>query len=727
MAFAASQADGGLKARVINDASKTAGSFTMTSPTGNAKVKVTPLNGVNRLPEADDGTPVDILTEDFSGFNTGEYGNPDLSMTLIYTNAEYQEIVGDAWNVWTNMKPGYTKVEGWGGEGYVCKAGGAAYMRAENSTYGFARLNTPMLQCADNDGVTYFEFRARSAGAGITSQGVHVGFHETNNMSSNGWTSGLAPLVDITDEWNLYQFEFKGTGPTTLFTIEVGYDDFVGTDASLYIDDVRVYQKKPSVAMPVCLPHSEYKGNSFVANWAPVEGAVSYLLNVYTYDEGTDNKFYHLQEQAVEGTSYEVTGVESGVTYYYTVYALNAAGKVSRESMEQEVYDLETPVLEVAEGINSEGVYKAKWSDVPTAERYNYWAAYKRTADADKEMIVTHENFNEVKLSEADGGEAADYDPVGRDGDSDNYLGSYSDYFIPEMNQAGWEATHYVVCKGYIGIDNFFHYYNSLDSYGSLQSPELDLSKDGGKVNVKVDLAGEAFDTSGYVDENGNPLPPVIYTRAAFAMFNYNAEKGEFEQSEMKYQETTGSWKTYNVQLSTGSERSIVGIFATYVPNMLFIDNLKITQNYKAGDSYMEPFFFERFFDGTEISVPVKGEDALGSDVYHRAAAVKARGSLDHNGQSAVEFKVSQYTDWQLVGVANSTGIESVKPLKVFVSMDGNVLKVDNAANEAVEVYNLNGALVYSNKSGDANVSVAMPNHGSYIVKVGAKSVKLSY
>lgn len=89
-------------------------------------------------------------------------------------------------------------------------------------------------------------------------------------------------MPDITSEWRTYEVTFYGGGPTTIFNL-------VQTiQGPIYIDDIKVYQIDQYVDTPVTLPHSNYKGNSFDANWEAVDGAEAYLLNVYSLDENSD-------------------------------------------------------------------------------------------------------------------------------------------------------------------------------------------------------------------------------------------------------------------------------------------------------------------------------------------------------------------------------------------------------------------------------------------------------
>mgnify|MGYP007045109087 CR=1 FL=1 len=68
---------------------------------------------------------------------------------------------------------------------------------------------------------------------------------------------------------------FHEGGPTTLINI-------CPQDAAILIDDIEVYQVKQYVGTPAGHKHRFYTGKTFNLSWDAVDGADSYLLNVYT-------------------------------------------------------------------------------------------------------------------------------------------------------------------------------------------------------------------------------------------------------------------------------------------------------------------------------------------------------------------------------------------------------------------------------------------------------------
>lgn len=83
----------------------------------------------------------------------------------------------------------------------------------------------------------------------------------------------------------------------------------------------------------------------------------------------------------------------------------------------------------------------------------------------------------------------------------------------------------------------------------------------------------------------GNQFP-----QAALALFNYNEETEKYEQADLVYiteeaqRPIINQWQDYSVQLQNGSKRSIIALFAVKV-QYLFVDNFKVTQRFKKGES----------------------------------------------------------------------------------------------------------------------------------------------
>ena len=632
------------------------------------------------------GEEQQVMFEDFAKMTSGSEATPDTEANIIKDEFEYP---------WINTKDEYFKQAGWG-SGNAYPAGGTVYL--DSNPNDMAHINTPMLNVAANGGIAWIRFKARAKNAGDNPQ-VMVEAAETFNMSPSWRMMGSAALPQLSTEWKEYSMFFYGGGEYTLFNI-------VSVMAPVYIDNIEVFTVKQHIGTPTTLPHTNYEGTSFDANWTPVEGATGYKVNVFTLNKETGKAEYLFENKPVTTNKFHVTGATSGQTYFYNV-AATKDNYTSIPSDKMFVYNLEAPVLKDVTNLDR-NKYTAEWSTVPSAERYNYIAYYDRKADKTGEFVVTNEDFTGVKDADGNltGWTKEDPNP-----------GSYDSYYIPEMKQAGWKGTQYAPYTDYICLDGWQYYHNHQDA--GLISPEMDMSKDGGKFTVNVKLAGASTIA---IDENNNEF--TAYTQAALALFNYNEATGDYEQAELIYPEgypkaVNGDWKNFTINFTKGSKKSIIGIYAVYADEHLYLDDLKITQKYQAGESLNDPFIFRRWLQEPKVDITIPAFVGK-SDVSHRVTAFKT--NSDRNVKK--QYVESKFSELKKVGTAN--GISNIGLSKAVVKMEGNNVYVNNINGENVQIYTLDGQLVYNNK-GEKNIRVALTQHGAYIVKVGNKTIKLVF
>lgn len=632
------------------------------------------------------GEEQQVMFEDFAKMTSGSEATPDTEANIIKDEFEYP---------WINTKDEYFKQAGWG-SGNAYPAGGTVYL--DSNPNDMAHINTPMLNVAANGGIAWIRFKARAKNAGDNPQ-VMVEAAETFNMSPSWRMMGSAALPQLSTEWKEYSMFFYGGGEYTLFNI-------VSVMAPVYIDNIEVFTVKQHIGTPTTLPHTNYEGTSFDANWTPVEGATGYKVNVFTLNKETGKAEYLFENKPVTTNKFHVTGATSGQTYFYNV-AATKDNYTSIPSDKMFVYNLEAPVLKDVTNLDR-NKYTAEWSTVPSAERYNYIAYYDRKADKTGEFVVTNEDFTGVKDADGNltGWTKEDPNP-----------GSYDSYYIPELKQAGWKGTQYAPYTDYICLDGWQYYHNHQDA--GLISPEMDMSKDGGKFTVNVKLAGASTIA---IDENNNEF--TAYTQAAFALFNYNETTCDYEQAELIYPEgypkaVNGDWKNFTINFTKGSKKSIIGIYAVYADEHLYLDDLKITQKYQAGESLNDPFIFRRWLQEPKVDITIPAFVGK-SDVSHRVTAFKT--NSDRNVKK--QYAESKFSELKKVGTAN--GISNIGLSKAVVKMEGNNVYVNNINGENVQIYTLDGQLVYNNK-GEKNIRVALTQHGAYIVKVGNKTIKLVF
>lgn len=656
------------------------------------------LVSVKKAP-ADYGKEVDIVKEDFAKMTTGSQDAPDYDTDLndyeMYDNA------------WINMLADFTQTPGWGSHN-AYSAGGSIYLEADNETQG--QLNTPMLNVSRNSGICFLQFDARVPEDNEVVEQVVVEAAETYNMQPSWKFLGNTQLPQLTTDWQTYTIQFYEGGEYTLFNI-------VNYSAPVLIDNVRVFQVDQYVATPTPNPHKNYarvddNTAKFDLSWSAVDGAESYVLNVYDKDANGKPQNYIQKDVEVKDNKFTVNNAVTGTIYYYTVSAKKGE-HVSMPSVEVQVKGIVEPVLTVSSPLTADK-YTAEWKNVGGAERYNYISYFKHEATEDCLMEVSKLNLVGMKY---------DSDDMEVEYSVDNPTSYTLDRgaLADEVGQAGWTVKHYAIYKDALTIDAFWTVEAKSDA--GLISPEMDLSKDGGKFRVNLRACAEY-------------LPAYeAYPQAAVALFNYDEEKGDYVQSELIYagdKNVNGDWKRYDCDFTTGTARSIVGIYGTWAPGNIYLSDVAIYQNYKKGESFLDPFHYLNWLvPGTgettsvEVTIPAK---AYEREIYHQAQSVRVKAEGDQF--SGATFLESRFSDLQKVGFCPLTnGVNDAK-LNVSgatVSLDGNNIVVNNPQKAAVALYTLDGMLVASDNSCAEVVTLPVAAHGKYVVKVGKQSVKLVF
>lgn len=684
----------------VSDATKAPTSQRITTPTAKAQGALR----AEALNPADYGQVVEILGEDFSLMTTGSVGNPDKDTELWY--------VREDGNAWMTMRDGYTHQSGWGG-GYIYPAGGTVAIANPDEP---GHLNTCMMDLSGNDQIAFVQFDMRTDD-GQPDQTVIVEGAETFNMAPSWRVLGGSQIDGISSEWKTYTLMFQNAGAYSMFNIfhpQMTQGEVLG---NIYVDNFRVYQVNPYVKMPTLYGHSYYTGESFNVSWSKVENADHYLLNVYWVDETNGNaKMYAAENQVVNDTTFTVNGIISGKNYYYVVQSVDAAGHKSFEPTPKLICDLEAPKDLTATDINQDnGTFTASWEAAPSAERYNYWAYCDRKATQDGPMRLTDEDFTGVKCPDGTLGEGWGYSMTEAEWKETSVTNpsyfSMDNYVIQPINQGGWVAKNgFPLADGCIKVDGYQYVYNNSDA--GLISPELDLSKNGGKITINVDLWG---DTETLQYEDGSK---VDYTaQCAVALFNWDPAKNDFTQAELIYvKDLNSSWQNRTIELTKGTDRSVIGLYCVGAPANLFFDNLKIDQDYKAGETFVDPIVYHRWWEGTSVDVQIPIRGNLGN-ITHRVTAIKS------NPETGAIVE-SLPSDTEFVGRYESTDVKSVNLLsKANVRVEGQTIVVNG--NGLVQVYTLDGALVAkAEANGQARITVPS---GAYIVKTNNESVKVVF
>lgn len=724
-------------------------------------LSVKKADGTN--PYAKYGDFEELLYEDFSKLTTGSVGNPDFNTNLYdpfkrtdpYDNSQYEI-------PWYSFNPDYLNTKGvydsnhetdsrWGvNNGFP--AGGALYMYLqdddEDCESSQCHVNTCLIDCSKYQGDVLLQFDAFTDNAESTNFISQVEAAETNGMGPSWNVLGSVTLPEINSERKTYTILFRGADKSTIFNI-VGQrgalergGDIYGN--SFYIDNIKVSVLKPFVNAPENLKMKYYKGDNFKLAWDKVEGADKYLVDVYTkqvvqndmgYTQETIGD-YLLQDEETTDNFLQVNNAKNGEVYYYRVRAMKG-NQVSMESNEEkQILGVVAPALELVDSY-ADSKYTAMWKPVPGAERYNYQAFAANKITEDTKLAVVNTNFEgmpynhgfEWKVTSWGNEIVEQYDTPKystTEPDPSAVTGTYT--CLDKMS--GWMAYSWALYKDALVIDGYQSFNNGNNA--SLQCAPIDLSKDNGKFDVTITLKGECAD--GYVDENNNP----VYAHAALATFVYDQELDDYVQGETKFIADTNDkeWKTTTCSFSNGSEDMTFGVFATYAPSNLYIHDIKIEQNYKAGDTFMKSFDYYYRAEGVEVEkngekylsmeIPLVGETA-GKDVYHRMQSVRLGQAA--NQFTSATFCESQWSKPTLVAENVVTGIEKTTEVgkkSATVFMQGDNLVINNPAGEEVHIYGMNGAELNADKSGNASIKMAMPADNSFIVKVGKQSIKIA-
>lgn len=724
-------------------------------------LSVKKADGTN--PYAKYGDFEELLYEDFSKLTTGSIGNPDFNTNLYdafkrtdpYDNSQYEI-------PWYSFNPDYLNTKGvydsnhetdsrWGvNNGFP--AGGALYMYLqdddEDCEFSQCHVNTCLIDCSKYQGDVILQFDAFTDNAESTNFISQVEAAETNGMGPSWNVLGSLTLPEINSERKTYTILFRGADKSTIFNI-VGQrgalergGDIYGN--SFYIDNIKVSVLKPFLNAPENLKMKYYKGDNFKLSWDKVDGAEKYLVDVYTKqviqnDMGYTQEAigdYLLQDEETTDNFLQVNNAKNGEVYYYKVRAVKGS-QVSMESNEEkQILGVVAPALELVDSY-ADSKYTAMWKPVPGAERYNYQAFAANKITEDTKLAVVNTNFEgmpynhgfEWKVTSWGNEIVEQYDTPKystTDPDPSAVTGTYT--CLDKMS--GWMAYSWALYKDALVIDGYQSFNNGNNA--SLQCAPIDLSKDNGKFDVTITLKGECAE--GYVDQNNNP----VYAHAALATFVYDQELDDYVQGETKFIADTNDkeWKTTTCSFSNGSEDMTFGVFATYAPSNLFIHDIKIEQNYKAGDTFMKSFDYYYREEGVEVEkngekylsmeIPLVGETA-GKDVYHRMQSVRLGQAA--NQFTSATFCESQWSKPTLVAENVVTGIEKTTEVgkkSATVFMQGDNLVINNPAGEEVHIYGMNGAELNADKSGNASIKMAMPADNSFIVKVGKQSIKIA-
>lgn len=714
---------GAIKSRNAEPIKKAQGIAKTEAPAGMQRAIGLAGGGIEQVTKY--GELTTIIEEDFSLITTGTEEEPDRSVALDIPTMIVDPSTGNAienpdWQyVWNNMNTDYTHGDARWGIGNAYPAGGKICFTFDKQNPE-AHIVTPIMDLTANDGTFVLEFRAKAIAAeGNVPMVLQVEASETRNWGPT-WDEFDTPVVFTSlpnGEWVTYRVIYQNGGPTSICNIYACITEPV--ECSMIVDDVKMYALKPFVKTPVLKRHSDFTSTSFKANWNAVEGADKYKLTVW-YNDESGNRNFVLQDEETTDNFYTVSGCSENRTYFYDVRAVTG-DKESLVQLPREVFDIVAPELLPAAPGKDGITFLGRVSPVSSAYGYNYTAMTERVAEEDGPFIVTEEHFTGWKLPGIETEQP--------EWTLDNPYDKVSSLWYPtDIRQQGWHGENFMSYKDFLCIDSFF-WEAGREQCGWI-SPAFDLSKDGGKISIDMKLAAKECQLW---YEDGSSAGSV-YASCLVALFNWNEEIGDYEQVEtVRCDNVNGNWQDYHVDLTKGTERSVIGFFAVGSYDNLYIDDILIKQNYKKGDKFYDPFYYSTW----QLAEQMKkdGEDytqfkftvpdyVSGRDVYNKAQAVRmhldARGGYD--GEAISPFSATDY-----VGKTDHyVGVKLVQNESNGTAYINNgVIYIQNPDGEPVYVYSVDGKKAITLGNGVELQYAA--ERGVYVVRIGDKSIKLSY
>jgi phosphodiesterase/alkaline phosphatase D-like protein len=172
------------------------------------------------------------------------------------------------------------------------------------------------------------------------------------------------------DVGNVISYNVAGLIPNTTYYYRVRAYNGCGTSLNSSTKNLRTLPCTP--ATPSVGSGTNVTFNSFSANWIAVSGAIDYRLDVSTSSAFTTYVPGYQDLHVGNVTSYPVTGVNPGTTYYYRVRSYNGCAASSNSSSKSVLTLPCTPAAPSAGNATKVtfNSFRANWSSVSGAIDY---------------------------------------------------------------------------------------------------------------------------------------------------------------------------------------------------------------------------------------------------------------------------------------------------------------------------------------------------------------------
>lgn len=560
----------------------------------------------------------------------------------------------------------------WSGRGLHEAGGALAVMQFARSDWfgtelvqGYVR--TPYYDVRMDDGNFTVRFRARALGAESAKLLVELyDPYVTNNIDSG--------TIEISDEWATFEVALCHPG----FGNHLAFLEIASLGEDWLLDDFEIVQDYFELLPPVVHYPRNVSYERFTARWNEVPLADSYLVSVFSFDE-TGNRIDLHKDIPTSECAMTLEGTVKGTDYYYAVRTVNDL-YMSEESEPTRVYvslsQLDTPVTLDPENVTTDG-FTARWE--PTFRAMGYIIGLK------KQFIATEDGVATI-VSE-------DFDKI-TDGDFSwpyPFYGNLDDI----TSMPGWTFNYFTVrvVSGMFGLENTYKKYGEEVF---LATPALDLTGDGGKFTVAMDVYGDKGD--------------VVSLICGDQALTHTLEKQGAQ--------------SFSIEFDNGSASAVIRIEfdGTGASQMLFIDNISVQQEIHTGDAVKENVGNYKT-ETPETSFEFTGLNASEGDTFVYTVTAWSY-SLDEDGVWGPDI-FSEISEPRSVVIADPAEISDVNVVTATVRVQGATLHISVALATVAEVYNLSGVMIGRYELVEGSNVVNLSSRGIVIVRIADKAFRV--
>lgn len=550
----------------------------------------------------------------------------------------------------------------------VHEAGGAAYMSFDEvGDDGPGYIMSPGIDVMNGDeGFYRFTVNAKNVNANAQDQPLQAFFMD--GEASQMMSASSRPMAY--DEWTECQWIGKGCASTQFMIL--------GWQGKVLVDHFTVEKLIFPLDTPVVSPAVLDKEGYVSLSWQKVEGANEYVIDVM-------NGFDFVSETVVGNVDSCILDFDIDPNSNYSFYVMARNGEDISYWGYGSGDDLIPSEVGTAEALEASDVaddgFTANWTTADYATNYLVLPVLTHTAVADEpEFYILNDDFSNVP-EDADAYNPIQIAPMLGYGGADIY-----------MSRAGWSLDMGIFMRltpelPALVLTNMYADYGLP---GALVSPATDFSVGNGEVHIAgLGLSG-----------GDDVVVECSLTNADGEV--YSSE--EFEVS------TEGDM--FDVTLTGGQTDSYLTI--------------KITDSMEGGDMLLMPMLAVSVSlnEGQTITVPA--ETVRAANV--RSARVEAPVDADNT----YTYAVQGYFSSQLMGeISNSVEVSLTNAISsIGMTSEANAyiangnLNIANPQAQQCVVYSIDGKVVYSTSANAASIPV---EKGSYIVRIGQKTMKLTF